>query len=76
MIKRGTGETGANTMAHTAILTIRGRMIRCHSYCPSPISIMSSIMARGTITGDTRVIEDRWVEHIVSVTNVTVLNRW
>jgi len=33
-------------------------------------------MTRDTITGDTRVIEDRWIERIVSVTNVTILDRW
>ena len=69
-------QEACRVMADPAILTVRGWMTGCHAYRPGPVIVMCSIMARGTITGDTRVIEHRWIERSIHVTNVAILSRW
>ena len=38
--------------------------------------ISAAIMARDTITGNARVIEDRWYKGNVRMAEVTILSRW
>ena len=75
VVYKGTKEAG-RVMAHPAILAIRGRMTGCHADCPGPVIIMRSVVARDTVTGDTRMIEDRWIERSIRVTNVAILSCW
>ena len=61
-------------MAQAAILPVGRRMISC---LPSGSSRnIIAIMTRGAITGDTRMIKDRRIKGIVSMTNITILARW
>lgn len=72
MIDESRGKTG-DAMARPAILSNRNMRSR-HACCAN--RIISSIMTRDTIAGNTRVIEDRWRKHRVGVANVTILIRW
>ena len=72
VIKDCVGKTGGGVMAHPAVCG-SGYMIRRQSYGPRPI--MSSIMARDTIAGDTHVSKDRWREPGGRMANVTILSR-
>lgn len=51
-------EIGADTMAYTAILAVRDRVIRCHSQGASCNIIHAAIMAGSAITGDAGMTEN------------------
>lgn len=76
MVDKSAGEING-IMARSAILGCAPMDLRiCHAPGPGAHVIHTAIMARGAITGDTRVIEYRWYEGIVSVAGVTILCRW
>ena len=57
MIKGAIGEIVANRMARSTVSS-RGRMSRRFPQGPGRNMITAAIMARLTVAGDTRVIED------------------
>ena len=76
MIKGTILEIVANGMAGSAIGS-GGGMISCLCFSKSAgRRNMIAVMARSTITSDTRMIENLGSEAIVSMANVTILSCW